>query len=339
MPRALRIAIWKRQQDMTRNDDQRRLLPVGLQQTDRDARKQAWWTIAYLATVGVALYLVVGSSQAMKAAWLETVFSIITPLVFLGASHVSRRPADRRYPYGYHRWISIAFLCAAAVLSSLGIYVIIDAALKLISGASAEIGRIQLFGIDVWLGWLMLAVLVWSSVPAWFIGRAQKARAQALHDKVLSTDAQMRQADWLTSAAAAIGIAGIAGGWTWVDPVAGAVIGLSILWSGIGRLRHALSDLADSAPTTLERDWDTLPDRVAGRLREYDWILDVNVRLREEGRLIMGGAFIRPASDENLTARIVEATKAVQEMDWRIHDFAIVPVCAIEPRKTTSGAP
>src|SRR3546814_1730693 len=89
------------------------------------ARRLAWWTIAYLVSVGVVLYLVLGPSQAMRAAWLETVFSIATPDLFLVSGPIARRPADRRFPFGYYRWVSIAFLCAALALVGLGSYLVV----------------------------------------------------------------------------------------------------------------------------------------------------------------------------------------------------------------------
>src|SRR3546814_1139754 len=78
----------------------------------------------------------------MKAAWLETVFSIATPVLFLVSGPVSGRPADDLFPFGYHRWVSIAFLCAALALFGLGIYLVADAVGKLTGdGQAAEIGR------------------------------------------------------------------------------------------------------------------------------------------------------------------------------------------------------
>src|SRR3546814_16597548 len=64
------------------------------------------------------------------------------------------------------------------------------------------------FGHVIWLGWPMLAALAWSAFPAWFIGRRQYPCARLLHDKVLSTDAKMREADWLTASAAAVAVFG-----------------------------------------------------------------------------------------------------------------------------------
>src|SRR3546814_2232220 len=111
------------------------------------ARRLAWWTAAYLVSVGVGLYLVLGPSQAMKAAWLETVFSIATPVLFLVSGLVSGRPADDLFPFGYHRWVSIAFLCAALALFGLGIYLVADAVGKLTGdGQAAEIGTVTVFG-------------------------------------------------------------------------------------------------------------------------------------------------------------------------------------------------
>ena len=62
----------------------------------------------------------------------------------------------------------------------------------------------------------------------------------------------MRQADWLTSAAAALGVIGISIGWPEADPVAAGLIALSIFRNAARQLRHVLSDLADSTPTDLD---------------------------------------------------------------------------------------
>ena len=52
-------------------------LPAELQDVLRRARRLEWVSLAYLATAITLLYLVMGSSQAMKAAWLEDLLADI----------------------------------------------------------------------------------------------------------------------------------------------------------------------------------------------------------------------------------------------------------------------
>src|SRR3546814_20963202 len=111
------------------------------------ARRLAWWTTAYLVSVGVVLYLVLGPSQAMKAAWLETVFSIATPVLFLVSGLVSGRPAADLSPFGSHRWVSLAFLCAALELFGLGFYLVAATVGNLPGvGQAAAIGPVKAIG-------------------------------------------------------------------------------------------------------------------------------------------------------------------------------------------------
>ena len=58
-------------------------LPERLRVKLSKAVRLEWITLGYLITVVIAMYLVMGSSQAMKSAWLEDVLSLIPSLVFL----------------------------------------------------------------------------------------------------------------------------------------------------------------------------------------------------------------------------------------------------------------
>ena len=80
------------------------------------ARRLEWLSVGYLVSAGILLYLVMGSSQAMRTSWLEDLVSIVPPVAFLVASRVARRPPSKRYPYGMHGAVSIAYLTAALAL-------------------------------------------------------------------------------------------------------------------------------------------------------------------------------------------------------------------------------
>ena len=71
-----------------------------------------WISILYLLSAIVLLYFTLGSSQAMKAAWVEDILGLTPPIAFLVASRVRNRKPNDRFPYGYHRATAIAYLCA-----------------------------------------------------------------------------------------------------------------------------------------------------------------------------------------------------------------------------------
>ncbi|MEX0936862.1 MAG: cation diffusion facilitator family transporter [Pirellulales bacterium] len=297
----------------------------------RKARRLEWLTIVYLLSVVVVMYFVLGSSQAMKTAWLEDILSLLPPVVFLVASRVAIRPPNQRFPYGYHRAVSIAFLVAAVTLLSMGGWLLIDAVIKLIKAEHPTIGGVHLFGQTIWLGWLMLPALVWSGVPAVLLGRAKLPLASMIHDKVLYADAEMNKADWLTALSAFVGVLGIGLGYWWADAVAAAVISLAIIHDGYTNLREVVTNLMDEVPKTVERtEPDRLPRRVEDRLKQFPWILDAQVRMREEGHVYFGEAFVVVDKLSDLPARLYEATEACAGLDWRVHDLVLVVVPALE---------
>jgi cation diffusion facilitator family transporter len=299
------------------------------------AKRLAWWTIAYLTTAVVALYLTLGSSQAMKTAWAEDLLSFIPPIAFLVSARVVRRRPDHAFPFGYQRATTIAFLCGALALLVMGALLLVDAVLKLVAAEHPTIGTVELLGRPVWLGWLMMAALVWSAVPVVFIGHAKLKLAEVLHDKVLHADAKMNKADWLTATAALLGVAGIGVGWWWADAVAAALISIDVGHDGLRNLRAAVGDLMDRAPRTVSRDEeDPIAARLERFLRDQPWVDDVQVRVREEGHVFFADALVVPRHERRLLEEIERTTAAALELDWRLHDLVLMPA-----RELSSAGP
>lgn len=291
------------------------------------AIKLEWLTIAYLISAVFFIYLTLGSSQAMKTAWFEDMLSLVPPIAFLVAARFRHREPNEEFPYGYHRSVSIAYLCASLALFAMGFFLLYDSIMALISFEHPSIGTVQLFGHQIWLGWLMLLALVYSAIPAAIIGRVKLPLARELHDKVLFGDATMNKADWLTAGAAMVGVLGIGVGLWWADAVAAAFISLDILHDGIKNLRAVISDLMDSRPKTVDDSAvDPLPARTETELEKLRWVREATARFREEGHVFNGEIFIVPTSNENLTERLAEAQEMLDKLDWRIGDVVLVPV-------------
>jgi cation diffusion facilitator family transporter len=291
----------------------------------RRAIRLEWVTIAYLTTAVVAIYVTLGNSQAMKTAWLEDILSLIPPIVFLIASRIRSRPPNETFPYGFHRAVSIAYLCASLALFLIGAFLLFDALLKLVAAEHPSIGTVEVFGHHVWLGWLMEAALLWSALPAIFLGRAKLPLARQLHDKVLYADAKTNKADWLTATAAMAGVLGIGVGLWWADAAAAAIISVDILFDGLQNVRTVVTDLMDKRPTTLDDAVDPLPARVENQLRKRAWVKDARARLREEGHVYFGEVFVVPSDETNLVEKLEQAHQDVHDLDWRLHDVVITP--------------
>ncbi|MGB8704533.1 MAG: cation transporter, partial [Gillisia sp.] len=168
-------------------------LPSDLQKAFDKAKKLEWITIFYQLSVVAVMYLTMGSSQAMKTAWLEDALGIFPSVSFLIAANFYNKKPNASFPYGYHRSYNIAFLASAIILFTIGVYMFIDSGMSLLKQEHPTIGLIQIFGHHFWLGWLMLVALVYSSGPAMILGFKKLPKAKKLHNKVLFTDADTQK--------------------------------------------------------------------------------------------------------------------------------------------------
>jgi divalent metal cation (Fe/Co/Zn/Cd) transporter len=173
----------------------------------------------------------------------------------------------------------------------------------------------------------MIPALIWSGVPAVILGRKKLPLARELHDKVLFADAKMNKADWLTASAAIVGVLGIAFGLWWLDPLAAAVISLDILHDGFTNVREVIRDLMDSHPTSIDHSQtDPLPKRIETELKNLSWVGDAHVRMREDGHVFYGEAFVVPSDERGLVSKVAAAVEELKKLDWRLHDLVIMPV-------------
>ena len=307
-------------------------LPPDRAQIHRKAVRLEWITIVYLLSAIAGIYVTLGSSQAMKAAWFEDILSLIPAIAFLIGSRIRWRKPSDRFPYGYHRVMSIGYLVSSLALFMMGLFILYDSVSQLLSFEHPPIGMVQPFGDPIWLGWLMLPALAWSALPAVFLGRAKLPLARGLHDKVLYADAEMNKADWLTAGAAMVGVIGIGFGLWWADGAAATFISLDIASDGFKNLRRAVSDLMDSRPTVVDGpELDPIVARVETELRKKSWVKDASVRLRENDHVFFGEALVVPSSRKDLAAEIERAREEILELDWRLYDIAISPVESMEP--------
>ena len=297
----------------------------------RRALRLEWWTLGWMSSIIVVIYLTMGNSQAMKAAWIEDLLSFVPAVAFLVASRFRNRRPSEDFPYGYHRSISIAFLCAAVALFAMGSYAIIDSALKLIRQEHATIGTTEILGTQVWLGWVMCVALIYSGVPPVILGRMKLKLAAQIHDKALHADADMNKADWLTALAGVLGIVGIGAGFWWADAVAALFISVEITRDGVKNLRRVIADLMDSAPTTVNGENDDAPTRLLERVRKLPWVDAADIRLREEGHVLTGEVYVVARPDTaDLAAKLEQIPELAEDIDWRMYDIVVMPVRRID---------
>lgn len=303
-------------------------LPEKQVETLRRAIRLEWITIGFLVVTVILVFLVLGNSQAMKAAWIEDLLSFIPPIAFLIAVKVNRKRPTVEHPYGFHRSVGVGHLVSAVALTTMGTFLVIDSGSGLISGEHPTIGTVVVFGQTVWLGWLMIGVMALIAAPPVFIGRAKIKLARDLHNKVLYADADMNKADWMTAVGSIVGVAGVGIGLWWLDYAAALFIAGGILYDGLRNMRAAVMDLMDERATTFD---DKKPHPVGREVEEYlrslSWVKAAGCRVRDEGHVFHIEAFIVPRRRRGPSMQVLKETQqACIEIDWKVQDVVLVLV-------------
>jgi hypothetical protein len=72
------------------------------------------------------------------------------------------------------------------------------------------------------------------------------------------------------------------------------------------------------------------PDPIVDTLRQallaLPWVRLADVRLRDEGHVVAGEAYVVPVSEERLIERLEEAGRVLREAHWRVCDVDVVPL-------------
>lgn len=297
------------------------------------AERLEWLTIGWMASVLAVMTLAMGGSEAFATALFEDWLSLVPAVVFLIAARLERKGPTPRFPFGFHRVNSMAFLVAAVALFFVGGLLLFESLMTLARAEHPTIEPMALFGHQVWSGWVMIAALAYSIVPPVILGRMKQPVARALHDKVLHTDALMQRADWMTGLAGIIGILGVGFGYWWADAAAASVIAFSVVHDGIKSLRVAAAELIDGAPRAIDGA-GIAPDAQAA----YDWLHqrfpDARIEMRETGRyirIVVDGATPPDGFDPGDIPGIPDR--------WRLERVAFSPAEPSPPGHPRSSSP
>src|SRR4051812_22892478 len=107
-------------------------LPPDKEQLVEKAKRLESWSLASQISILIVLGLVMGTSQAMKAMWLEDILSIVPTTAVLIGIYVSKWQPDENFNYGYRRSVQIGCLAGAVALLGFGVFLFGDSLLKLV---------------------------------------------------------------------------------------------------------------------------------------------------------------------------------------------------------------
>ena len=229
-----------------------------------EGRRALWISLAALAVTAAmqAFVVALSGSVALLGDTLHNAADALTALPLAVAFIVGRRPANRRYTYGYGRAEDLAGVVIVAVIAA--------------SSALAAYAAVSRLAHPRPVSNLV-AVAVAAVIG--FTGNELVARyrihvGRKIGSAVLVADGLHARTDGFTSLAVLLGVGGLGLGWRWADPVVGLLITVAIL----AVLRQAARDIYRRLMDAVD---PALVDQVEQTLRATPGMLEVGqVRLR-----------------------------------------------------------
>ena len=301
--------------------------PERLEPVMRRSKRLVVAMVGYLVLDVVVLYLLAGGSQAVVALFLEDGLELVPPLVFLASARLARKRPTPDYPYGYHRSVTLAYFTSALALFAFGAAILAVSGWSLLQGPGSGPRTMELFGWEIWHGWVVIVYLIASGTIPFVLGRRLQGSALQLNNKVLFATARMLSADWRSSAAAMLGLLGARAGLWWADPLAAMFIALGVMADGYHNTEQASKSLVDHMPTEVGSDQVIdLVDRVDEVATSRTWSRRAVVRLREYGPVYFGVIIVDVGQEKAEISDLEELQDEIIELDWRIQEVLIVPV-------------
>ncbi|MEY5144670.1 MAG: hypothetical protein RL745_31 [Actinomycetota bacterium] len=222
---------------------------VALQAKDRAAPVDlSKWAVLSIA-VGVAVF-----GMKMWAAWrtgsvgllsdgLESITNIVAAVVALLALRRAAMPPSRRFHFGQGKAEYFSALVEGALILIAAMFIIVEAVKRLVHPRELE---------SLALGLTITVVAsIFNAATAWALLRAGRKHSSL----VLQADGKHLLTDVWTSVGVIVGVALVSiTGLRQLDPVVGIVVGLNIIYTGIGLMRQSVAGLMDVALPSTDHD-------------------------------------------------------------------------------------
>lgn len=201
------------------------------------AKKSTWISILINLLLSIMQVLAgfFGKSQSLMADGLHSLADLISDILVLFANRHGNRHADAEHPYGHARIETAASLILGVSLSALGVGLLIAAGMRL--QHPDQVQAVQPF--TLWFAFLALAAK--EGMFRYMLAVAQRVRSQ-----MLTANAWHARSDAASSLVVIVGIIGNLFGYTFLDLVAAAVVGIMIAHMGLTFARDAMLELVDT---------------------------------------------------------------------------------------------
>jgi cation diffusion facilitator family transporter len=227
-------------------------------------------TFGLAATAAVQFAIAaLGGSVALLADGLHNLGDVFTTVALWVAFRASRRAADRRYTFGYHRFEDLAGVGIVAIIALTA------------AAAAYESYRAILRPRPVGHLALSMAAAVVGIIGNEAVAEYKIRIGRSIHSVALEADGIHSRIDGFVSAGALVGLFGVALGYPPADPIAGLAITAVIVWVTIGTARGVILRVVDAVDPELIEDIERSAQAVAGVIDSHD------VQARWAGRSLL----------------------------------------------------
>lgn len=190
---------------------------------------------ALLLTVKLVAGVLTGSASVLSEA-VHSATDLVASVVAFVAVRRSESPPDESHNYGHGRFENLAGVFEGVILLGVGAAVIYGAVDGILNGV-----KLELLGFGI-------GVMALSAVVNFFVSRWLLRVAHETDSRALEAEGYNLRTDVWGAAGVALGlIAALATGWTVLDPIIAAVIGLVILWTAFRLISGSTRVLLDES--------------------------------------------------------------------------------------------
>lgn len=213
---------------------------------ERDKKSLLAVNLGLGANVGLAalktLFGITANSPALLAEGINSTSDVACYVVASIFVRMANKPADDEHPYGHRQMESIAALVVGSFIVATAVAVFwgsVDKMWDILSGSGDSDGALT---IALWIALLTVLIKLVLTLYVRKLGRETR-------NPVVEALAYDHRNDLFSASAASLGIFLGQRGLPWVDPLAGALVALLILRTGIHILRESSVDLMDAVPS------------------------------------------------------------------------------------------
>jgi len=201
------------------------------------AQKSTWISIGInlLLTVLQVVAGYFGRSQSLMADGLHSLSDLLADVMVLFANRHGNRHADAEHPYGHARIETAATLILGVALAVLGVGLLVAAGIRLQHPEQVQ----AVHPLTLWIALIALAAK--EGMFRYMLAVAKKVRSQ-----MLIANAWHARSDAASSLVVVVGIGGNLLGYTFLDLVAAAAVGVMIAHMGGKFALEALAELVDT---------------------------------------------------------------------------------------------